>query len=849
MSALSPVSPTEDWPPVVNGYQNFKPANPNINPNNQNLKSALPDTPPVSSHASASTSSSNNDQMQNNMARRRPSNGNPSPPSSIAGSVAGSVDSRRAYMMEEQLYDHYRILKNFLAPYLREDRPNQQPNRARDKLIRLSSVQFQELSTDVYDELVRREDERRKGGPGAAGNNTPKYLPPKQNFHFKRNQARQKLSTLPPDRFRQLATDVYYELERRFPRFTGGGRPGSRAASIAGSVMSMESRGPPRSGTPNGMRPPRSDSRGPDQMRPPLRGPPYSPSNSSFSGPPPGIQPGLDTPASDYGSRPMPKTFQSNTIVPNKGTLVEDDGTADIIDGVANDALVAEYKSQISRLEEKVDVLQSQLTSKTVELEKATAGDSSLEAERAEWTGLRQNMEQKLDDTRALNDALQAELNKAREEHANIERDLRSQLDEARRSERDLERDLRAQIDEATRQGYDMERDLQSQLEDARRNAEQSRSVNQANIATGGWQQRYEGLEKELVDQQRVTDEVRREASQFLQEMRILSEQSTEAFEKEERLIEQVSQLEGELREWKSRYAKAKTRERSLRASSLGLPSANNDSPQYSQFMSPDGLVKDFHVTNYQVCIDELLQLTRKDDASDAILDCMKQVAMSVRRISNDIDTVATPDGTLSSSNLGDLKEQARGKMRLSQTCNNLITAVKNHASAAGLVPVSLVDAAASNLTAAVIDMIRLVKIRATPPEELERLEREEEDEMAAGKPIPLAIGSLRSKSIFSDDSAGGNRPNGRLAVNGYAVNGHTRNRSSTSSNGYSAYSRYSSRNSNNTNAEVNGNGKGLGISQGMGMVRESGIEEFKAWARLVAAQYGHNANCLAELP
>ena len=157
-------------------------------------------------------------------------------------------------MMEEQLYDHYRILKNFLAPYLREDRPNQQPNRARDKLIRLSSVQFQELSTDVYDELVRREDERRKGGPGAAGNNTPKYLPPKQNFHFKRNQARQKLSTLPPDRFRQLATDVYYELERRFPRFTGGGRPGSRAASIAGSVMSMESRGPPpRSGTPNGM--------------------------------------------------------------------------------------------------------------------------------------------------------------------------------------------------------------------------------------------------------------------------------------------------------------------------------------------------------------------------------------------------------------------------------------------------------------------------------------------------------------------------------------------------------------------------------------------------------------------
>ena len=849
MSALSPVSPTEDWSPVVNGYQNFQPANSNKIPNNQALKGALPDTPPVSSHTSASTSSSNNDQMQNNMSRRRPSNGNPSPPSSIAGSVAGSIDSRRAYMMEEQLYEHYRTLKNYLAPYLRDDKPNQQPNRARDKLIRLSSVQFQELSTDVYDELVRREEERRKGGAGVPGNTTPKYLLPKQNFHFKRNQARQKLSTLPPDRFRQLATDVFYELERRFPRFPGGGRPGSRAASIAGSVMSMESRGPPRSGTPNGMRPLLTDSRGPDQMRPLPRGPPYSRSNSPFNGPP-GVQPGLDTPPSDYGSRPLPKTFQSNTIVPDKGTLVEDDGTADIIDidGVADDGLVAEYKSQISKLEEKVDSLQSQLTSKSVELERATAGDSTLEAERAEWTGMRQNLEQKLDDMQSLNDSLQLELKQIREENASVERDLRSQLDEARRSERDLERDLRAQIDEATRQGYEMERDLRSQVEEARRDAEQTRNINQANATPSDWQQRCEGLEKELADQQRTTDEVRREASQFLQEMRMLSEQSTEAFEKEERLVEQVSQLERELREWKSRYAKAKTRERSLRASSLGLPSVNDDSPQYSQFMSPDGLVKDFHVTNYQVAIDELLQLTRKDDAGDAVLNCMKQVVMSVRRISNDVDTVATPDGTMSSSGLGELKEQARAKLRLSQTCNNLITAVKNHTSAAGLAPVSLVDAAASNTTAAVIDMIRLVKIRATPPEELERLEREEEDEMVTTKPMSLAVGSMRSKSLFSDDSANGNRSNGRLAVNGYAVNGHTRNRSSTSSNGYSAYSRYSSRNSNVTNVDVNGNAKGLGINQSMGMLRESGIEEFKAWAKLIAAQYGRNANCLAEL-
>jgi hypothetical protein len=790
MSALSPLSPVEDWSPVT-GYQAYTKAG--------------PDTPPVSSHTSASTSGSND------MARRQPSNGNPSPPSS----VAGSVDSRRAYMIEEQLSEHYGVLKNYLAPYLRDEKPNQQQNRARDKLIRLSAVQFQELSTDVYDELIRREDEKKEPSQRPPPSGAPKYLVPKQNFHFKRNQARQKLSTLPNDRFRQLATDVFYELERRYPRFTSGGRPGSLAPSLAGSIMSMD----PRTGTPNGMRPPRTDSRGPIDMRGLL---PRGPSSLS-NGPPPGIQPGLDTPSN---GRPTPKTFQSNTIVPNKGTLVEDDGTGSVADDPSNDGLVAEYKSQIAKLEGKVDSLQSELTQKTVELEKVSVGDSTLEVERAEWGGLRRNLEQKLQEAQTLNDTLQAELNKLRDHNAAVERDLRLQLDDARRSERDLERDLRDQLDQARREGLDMERDLRAQLENMRLNDTQSRP--QADSVPEEWQQRCESLEKQVAEQQRTTDEVRREASQFLQEMRILSEQSSEAFEKEERLLDQVSQLEREVREWKSRYIKTKTRERSLRASSLGLPSANGESPQYSQFMSPDGLVKDFHVTNYQLAIDELLQLARKPDVNNAVDGCMKQVVMSVRHISNDVDTVATPDGTLSSTMMGDLKDQARTKMRLSQTCNNLITAVKNHASADGLSPVSLVDAASSNLTAAVIDMIRLVKIRPTPPEELERLEQEEEDGVIAAKPVPLQIGSGRSKSSFSEDSNTSNRQNGRLTPNGLAVTGHTRNVSSMSSTGYSAYSRYSSRYSNNTNGDVNG--RGLGISQAMDMLRESGIEEFKVW-------------------
>ena len=95
---------------------------------------------------------------------------------------------------------------------------------ARDKLTRLTRQQFQELSTDVYDELCRRIQDEDDGLDSRSSktdsiNNKPStpYLPTKEEFHPKRNQARQKLATLPKTRFKDLASDVYYELIRRYP--------------------------------------------------------------------------------------------------------------------------------------------------------------------------------------------------------------------------------------------------------------------------------------------------------------------------------------------------------------------------------------------------------------------------------------------------------------------------------------------------------------------------------------------------------------------------------------------------------------------------------------------------------
>lgn len=109
---------------------------------------------------------------------------------------------------------------------------------ARDKLTKLTRQQNQELSTDVYDELLRRLEEKKEGGRGAERTfsfmesvdemtyadfeciGRTEYLPIRSDFHPKRNQARQKLATLPLQRFRDLASDVYFELERRYPEFS-----------------------------------------------------------------------------------------------------------------------------------------------------------------------------------------------------------------------------------------------------------------------------------------------------------------------------------------------------------------------------------------------------------------------------------------------------------------------------------------------------------------------------------------------------------------------------------------------------------------------------------------------------
>ncbi|KAF2440126.1 hypothetical protein P171DRAFT_435927 [Karstenula rhodostoma CBS 690.94] len=800
---LSPVSTDgAEWSPTGRYQSLDNPYSPALPPSRNGV------TPPSSTHSNV------DGRMSGGIAR----NGNPSPPSSVGRSSDGTglyaqnlsdramgdrgMSDRKMMALEETLTEHYRVLKVYLGPYLNDEKGNPRPSRAKDKLTRLSTVQFQELSTDVYDESIRRELDRKRGGPGAPGNETPKYLLPKNNFHPKRNQARQKLSTLPLERFRQLATDVFYELERRTPRVAGGDMP--RPSSPAGSMASRTSRGAgSRVGTPNSMR----------GGRPPPGGYRNGP-------PPPGMMPGAPgalrpgSQPSELG-RPLPKTFQSNTIVPNKGTMVEDDDDSGADDdddafnlegaaarrqtnksaksmGEPQEKMISDLENQLSELQGKVVSLEgtlrekdvelrdkdaelrdkdAELRDKDVELQKAKDADSvrdtNTASERAEWDDLRYSLEEKVEQAESLNTSLRSEIDRLRNENADTERNLRDQIVALEAN--------------PPQKAYDSDNDE--------------------------WRQRCEDLERELSEQQQLSEEVRRDAQMFLQEMRELSSRSDAAVEKEERLAGQVSSLEAQVKEWKSRYARAKTQLRSLKASSIGLASlASPDISNYSRdatFSTPDGAVKDVHVINFQLSIDELLQVARRTDP-EQVLESMKHVVKCVRAITGDIDNTSLSQlASPTSSVNGDMANpEKKLKSRVSATANNLITASKNHASSGGLAPVSLLDAAASHLSTAVVELVKQVKVRPSPEDELDQ---DEEDD----RPMPLKPNGGASAFNTSTSNATNGNPVG-LGL------GHQRQRSKGGSSESTRYSAYSSPYSGYDRQSYGANETGYERDQGM---------------------------------
>ncbi|KAJ3119808.1 hypothetical protein HK098_005127 [Nowakowskiella sp. JEL0407] len=102
----------------------------------------------------------------------------------------------------------HEAFKQYLADYPQTQRETTDDKRifAREKLSGLRTPQFEEFTTDIFDEVRRRQ----------CSSHTVPFLPINPDYHPKRNRSRQKLATLVVFRFKELVFDVYLEIERRF---------------------------------------------------------------------------------------------------------------------------------------------------------------------------------------------------------------------------------------------------------------------------------------------------------------------------------------------------------------------------------------------------------------------------------------------------------------------------------------------------------------------------------------------------------------------------------------------------------------------------------------------------------
>lgn len=263
-------------------------------------------------------------------------------------------------------------------------------------------------------------------------------------------------------------------------------------------------------------------------------------------------------------------------------------------------------------------------------------------------------------------------------------------------------------------------------------------------------------LQQELLEQQRVTDEVRREAASFLQEMKLLSTQTHESFQREEELVQQVHILEDQIAQWKDRFARSKAQ---TRAADIEL---TVDQPLLERdgYLHANGVIADYHVMEYQIAIDEVLRMSRMDPKG--LLSHMKSVIMAVKHITQDLET-ADPS----------ILQVSRFLTRLSGSACNYITATKNFVYSVGISPVSLVDASASHLTAAVVEAVHGVKMHPSTgmgeddfvPELLTK----------SDKHASAATGSSTSESVYSINTAARQSQNNRqpgLNANGTLTNG-----------------------------------------------------------------------------
>ncbi|KAG1742453.1 hypothetical protein EDB19DRAFT_1701134 [Suillus lakei] len=628
---------------------------------------------------------------------------------------------------------HFDELASFLVSYLVKA-PQESRAHARSKLTNLTRQQFHELSTDVYDELVRR----RRNTPE---NDVP-FLPVRDEFHPKRNQARQKLATLPSAKFEDLCSDVYFEIMRRYPEFTELEDPGvASPASAYDDVPSPEFHTSPRPDMP--ILPPSARTGRPSEDRGSAREEETRRSEDTYAS----RRKASQDHGADFGRRPSARdaTATSGMVIPNKSTIAEEDievpygremressGTAiDTREGVREfDTTDGEHEHWDQR--GGLNGLSARLRNvhtedddvgdvRSDEYDKVSLGRASVTSDRS--IGGSRMPSAAGDEQERLRRDYEFKIATMQSRITSLERDLEQRELGTQQTARRLEEELEGFRKRAEEHGSAMKA-LQRELDDIRdlRAREKEREVRRAQADEEELQilrDRCERLEEERssgfgIDNSEIIEQLRADMEGLMSELSDLSRRNDELMTAKDSDLIVIRDLDSQLKEYKRKYEQAKTELRSVKATSqlfLQAPKMEDQLP-----MGPDGGLVDIHVTAFVSAIDSLLTAGRSS-APTRVLVPMKAVVTSTTAI---IDDVRAYEQRPSRADV-DIDILHTLRERAEATLTNLVAASKTHATASGMSPVSLLDAAASHVSVTLTEIAKMIYIRkASRPEQEE---------------------------------------------------------------------------------------------------------------------------------
>ncbi|SPO29751.1 related to SPA2 protein [Ustilago trichophora] len=599
---------------------------------------------------------------------------------------------------------HYVELLGFLRSHLVKVEQTAPRSNAREKLTRLSKQQFTELSTDVYDELMRRQNNAKNG-------NSQPFLAVRDEFHPKRNQARQKLATLPKNRFKDLASDVFFELERRFPELKEEFRPEAIAREkereqqmrdeAEAALQRKDSVGQPQPTTSDRIAPAKSTSIEEDTAVP------YSGNGSKV-----GNRSNDNDALSERVSSPMRDSMGSNGIngiADNRSTMYSQASSVGtgFFHGYTAGSIASPNLGRGSAFESSdasSAMMEKMRSDYELRIAKLQQQVSSLEAQIAE-SGPRAR---KADELAGRNEELDRQLTQ-----------LRKELDEAKQKhedDRERHRTVTAQ--------------KQSELESVKRELMEKAEV--------GGQADFEALQKDHSQQAEVVAELKQEVSNLLEELRELSARNDEMQADRDNDVVVIKDLNAQMANYKRLYETAKTELRNLKATSqlyVQPPKADDFLPA-----SEKGAIADVNLTAFQSSIDELLAAARSKTPGNVLLS-MKTVVLATTLVTDDVSKYEQIPANLAELSPEDQEQLMALKSKCSATLNNLMTACRNHASSHGLSPVSLLDAAASHVSATIVDLVKLLKVRKASKVEADEFQATfGEGDSVAAKLKPLHI-------------------------------------------------------------------------------------------------------------